>query len=387
MANVSLKKINDIIKSTMTVIEDSKGAIFEIAENARREVMILKEDISKLQVEVQSVIKDSEKLAKLLIKSRIRLAEINKDYMHYTEEDMKHAYEDADGLRIDLAVTRERERQTILRRNDIERRLKNAIETVGKAEKLVAQVSTVLDYLAGDLSKLDEQLGNAENKRSLALRIIKTQEDERRRIAREMHDGPAQAMSNVVLKAEICEKLALVDMGKAREELINLKEIVRNCLKDVRRIIYDLRPMSIDDLGLKPTLQKYIEAYKAETETHVELIIRGDDGKIKDKNVILALFRIVQECLNNVKKHAHATHITVQLECVQNHVTLRVKDDGKGFEISHLNEDKRDEKGGFGVFGMKERVELLEGSFSIESEMGKGTTVRVKLPYELQGGY
>lgn len=385
MANTDVKRINTIIKSTLSVIEQSRGAIFEIAENARREVQSLKEEIKSLQYEVQEIIKHSDELEKMLSRSRHKLALISRDFTNHTEEEMKKAYEEADGIRLDLAVTREREKQTIIRRNDIERRLKNAVETVGKAEKLVAQVGTVLDYLAGDLNKLDEHLGNTENKRNLALKIIKTQEDERRRIAREMHDGPAQAMSNVVLKAEICEKLADLDIEKARVELGNLKDITRNCLKDVRRIIYDLRPMSIDDLGLRPTLQKYIDAFKQQHQIGIDLMIRGDDGKIKDSNTTLAIFRIVQESLSNIKKHAQASNVVIQLECVPQHINLRIKDDGRGFDTDRLDEGNRDENGGFGVCGMRERVELLEGSFEIESDIGKGTTVRVQLPYEQQG--
>ena len=385
MADINIKRINDIIKSTVRVIEESKGAIFEISENARKEVALLKDEMKALHMEVQDVIKESERLENQLMKSRIKLAAINRDFTHYNETDMRDAYEEADNQRVELAVARERERQTILRRNDIERRLKNAVETVGKAEKLVAQVGTVLDYLSGDLSKLDEHIENAENKRVLALRIIKTQEDERRRIAREMHDGPAQAMSNVVLKAEICEKLAEVDIDKAKAELASLKEVVRGCLKDVRRIIYDLRPMSIDDLGLRPTLQKYIEGVRNGAEIHVDLTIRGDDAKIKDSNIILAIFRIVQECLNNVEKHAQATHAIVQLECMQHGITVRIKDDGKGFDTALLEEESHDDGGGFGIMGMRERVELLEGTFHIESEIGKGTMIRVKFPYNLQG--
>lgn len=385
MANTSIKRINDIIKSTLSVIDQSKGAIFDIAENAREEVASLKNELQHFKLEAHHIINECEKLEIKVAKSRQKLAIINRDFDHFSEEAMKEAYQEANDLMVELAVERERERQTFLRRNDVERRLKNAIETVGKAEKLVAQVGTVFNYLSGDLQHMDEHLESSENKRVLAIRIIKAQEDERRRIARDMHDGPAQAMSNVVLKAEICEKMAEIDMAKAIIELKSLKDVVRSCLKDVRRVIYDLRPMSIDDLGLKPTLQKYIESYSQQNAIRIELKIMGEDSRIKDKNIILTIFRVVQECLNNIRKHAHATSASLQMECVEKTLTLRVKDDGKGFDLASLNEYNRDENGGFGIFGMKERVELMEGTFSIESTIGVGTTVRVQLPYKLQG--
>lgn len=232
MDNVGIKRINDIIKSTLDVIEQSKGAIFDISENARREVYNLKEELQYLKTEAATIMENCKKLENKVIKSRQRLAAINRNFDKYSEEEMQQAYKETNELMVELAVIREREKNTISRRNDVERRLKSAIETVGKAEKLVAQVGTVLNYLSGDLQKLDEHFENTENKRLIAIRIIKAQENERRRIAREIHDGPAQAMSNVVLKAEICEKMAEIDMQGALNELTKLKDVVRLCLKD-----------------------------------------------------------------------------------------------------------------------------------------------------------
>lgn len=285
---------------------------------------------------------------------------------------------------VEIAVCRESERQTILRRNDVERRLQNALETVAKAEKLVTQVGTVFDYLSGDLSSLDEHFEKTESKRLLALRIIKTQENERRRIAREIHDGPAQAMSNVVIMTEICEKTAELDMGKALIELQKLKAVVRDCLKSVRRIIYDLRPMSIDDLGFTPTIQKYIEKFSAEHNIRVDFKVNSEEDCIKDSNIALAVFRIVQESLNNTYKHADATHVSIQVECAQNSVLLRISDDGNGFDTNILSNSLNKEDSGFGILGMRERVELLEGEFIIDSKINVGTIIRVKLPYSLQ---
>jgi len=384
--NIGIKRINDIVKNTLKVIEESKGAIFEISENARKEVHNLKEELQYLKAEAASIINECQALELKVIKSRKKLANINRNFDKHSEEEMKKAYDEVNELMIQLAVCREREKNTISRRNDVERRLKIAIETVGKAEKLVAQVGTVLTYLSGDLQKLDEHFENAESKRLIAIRIIKAQENERRRIAREIHDGPAQAMSNVVLKAEICEKMAGIDIDRTIGELRNLKDVVRLCLKDVRRVIYDLRPMSIDDLGLKTTLQKYIENFRNEHSINIDLKIKGNDKRIKDSNISLAVFRVVQEALNNTYKHADATSVSIQLECADKSILLRIKDDGKGFDISSLSELTRDDDGGFGIIGIKERIELLEGEFTINSETNVGTTIMVKLPYEVQGG-
>jgi two-component system sensor histidine kinase DegS len=382
LANTAVKRINDIIRSTLNVIEESQGAIFDIAESARKEVADLKLEMERCKIEAKEIITECEELEIKVAKSRSKLAMINSNFNLYTEEDMKKAYQETNDLLVSLAVARERERQVILHRNDVERRLKNAHETVVKAEKLVAQVGTVLSYLKGDLQRIDEHIESSENKRLLAVRIIKAQEDERRRIAREMHDGPAQSMSNVVLKAEICEKIAEIDIKEAIAELKGLKDVVRSCLTEVRRIIYDLMPMSIEDLGLRPTLQKYIDNFSKQYRIRVDFNVRGDYNRIKDKNIALAAFRVVQESLNNIRKHADATFVNIQMECSQKSFILRIKDDGKGFDATKVTYSQ-DENSGFGVVGMKERVELLDGTFSIMSAVGTGTTVKVKLPYEM----
>ncbi len=375
-------KISDIIKKTLEAIEKSRSAIFDIAETSRREVEALREEIKRLQTDVKDIIAETDRLELALRRSMVLLANINRDFTKHTQEEMKQAYEAADKLRVDLAVNREREKQGIQRRNDLERRLKSTIETVNKAEQVVVQVGAALNYLSGDLSSLGEQMESADNKRLLAMKIIRAHEEERSRISREIHDGPAQAMSNVVLKAEIVEKLFDVDIEKTRAELANLKVITRNSLQDVRRIIYDLRPMSLDDLGLRPTLTKYLEGYARDFGIETELKFRGDLPKLDNKNLELTVFRTIQECLSNVRKHAQATHVGVTVEYAPKAILLRVKDNGQGFDTRVLSEVKLNESGGFGLFGMRERLDLLDGTVEIDSTPGQGTTVRVMLPYE-----
>ena len=374
--------IGEIIKKTLEAIEKSRSAIFDIAEGARHEVAALREEIKVLQFDVHNIIDETDRLELELRRSMVVLSNINRNFAKHTQEDMQRAYESADKLRVSLAVNRERETQGIQKRNDLERRLKVTIETVNKAEQVVVQVGAALNFLSGDLSNFGEQLESADNKRLLAMKIIRAHEEERSRISREIHDGPAQAMSNVVLKAEIVEKLFDVDMEKTRAELANLKTITRNSLQDVRRIIYDLRPMSLDDLGLRPTLVKYLEGFQQDFGIRTELQFRGEVRKFENKNLELTVFRVIQECLSNVRKHAKAHSVLVIVEYAPKAMMLRIKDDGCGFNTSTLSEVKLNANGGFGLFGMRERLDLLDGAVEIDSAPGKGTTVRVMLPYD-----
>ena len=381
METFNISRLNKIIRDTLEMIDRSREAIYDIAEGARNECERLRNDLEDLKREVERIIKKNDELEIALKLSRERLAIVSKNFDKYTQDDIRIAYEKADKIRVELAVNRERERFAIIRRNDLERRLIEASKTVQRAEYLINQVGTVMEYLKGDLFNLNVQLEDAEKRKYLAIRVIKAQEEERSRVAREIHDGPAQILSNVVLKAEICEKLIDADINRAKEELKNLKKIVRESLMDVRRIIYALRPMSLEDIGLIPTLQKYIDKFSSDTGITISFHKRGEDREVNDDNLTLTIFRVVQEALNNIRKHSGAKNASVTIEFTPMNIVLTISDKGKGFDTETIKVDKHDNMGGFGLFSIKERIELLDGTMEIKSCSGKGTTIRVVLPY------
>jgi len=157
-----------------------------------------------------------------------------------------------------------------------------------------------------------------------------------------------------------------------------MKKMVRSALYEVRRVIYDLRPMALDDLGLVPTLKKYlatVEEYvqSLHKETKIEFVNMGMEKRLPSK-LEVALFRLVQESVQNALKHSEAREITVKLEVNKHNVLAIIKDNGKGFDVR----EKR--TGSFGIIGMKERIELLEGDMTIRSKPGEGTLVIISVP-------
>lgn len=378
-AGFDIKELDKIIKNTVRVINQSRTEIFEIAENAKRECSRLEKDLEELKLKVKQTIENVERMEKSLKENKKRLMVVSRDHQKYTEAEIKKAYEDADNVRIELAVNREREQIYIQQRNFMEIRIKEAYRAVEKAENLINNVGAALGYLTGDLANVTDKLADIQSKKMFGIRIIKAQEDERRRVARDIHDGPAQSMSNVVMKAEICEKLIDVDIEKAREELKTLKAIVRNSLKDVRKIIYDLRPMSLDDLGLVVTLQKYIDVFQTETGIMGNLRKNINETDL-NQTVSVTVFRVVQEALNNVKKYSQAKNVNINIDIVQGKFMLFINDDGKGFDTKKIFAPSEKINSGFGLMSMKERVELLKGEFGIMSHQGKGTWIRIAIP-------
>jgi two-component system sensor histidine kinase DegS len=376
---ISISMLDGVIKRTIQAVETSKAQIFEISESARQEAIGMKLELQELREEIAKVIQQVDRLELNYRKARSRLVLVSRNFHTYTEEDIRIAYEEASKIQVELSIYRERENNLKRRRDDLERRLRNLEETISRAESLMTQMGVVLGYLTGDLSKVDEALETAKQQQMMGLKIIQAQEEERKRVAREIHDGPAQSMANVVLRTEIVEKMLKNDrILEAQMELHELKEMVRMSLAEVRRIIFDLRPMALDDLGLVPTLQKYIQTFEDRTKLSVELVVFGNEQPLKS-SVKAAIFRLVQECLNNVEKHAQAKIVHVKLEFLQENLHLVVKDDGIGFDPN----DRAANGATFGLLGMKERTQLLEGTMEIQSEQGQGTKVIFQIPVKI----
>lgn len=374
-----MDQLDKILKRTIDSIEQSKNEIYDIAEHAQQEYQQLQQELNELKTQISNTIDLVESFEKALKKSRLELMQVNKNFEKYSQEEMKEIYAKADQLRISLAVEKEREQMLIQKRNELEVRLKRSAKTVEKAENLINHVAIAMNFLTGDLKDISNQIEDLQEKKSLGIKILRAQENERQRVAREIHDGPAQSMSNVVLKSELCIKLLDRDLDKARQELINLKEMVRISIQDVRRIIYDLRPMSLDDLGIIPTLERYISKINEEHDIMIKFITKGTPCFLPSI-ISLTLFRLAQEALNNILKHAHATEATVKLSFLEEYIELFISDNGRGFDVEEVHKKIRDDGSGFGLSSMKERTELLDGEFSIRSELNQGTRYYIRIP-------
>ncbi len=376
--------MDEILGKTVKALEMGKKEIVEIAENSRKECITLESELEMLKAQVFAIINDIDNLEHSLKLSKKKLFDVNKDFNKYSQSELAKAYQNADNLRVELAIKREQEGFLIKRRNDLEIRIRDSIKTLERADKLIGHVGVALGYLSGDLKDLGEKLDNLQQKQFLGIKIIEAQEEERKRVAREIHDGPAQSMSNIVIKAEVCEKLIDKNIHDAKNELQNLKKVMRESLQEVRKIIYNLRPMALDDLGLLPTLERYVISFKEDNKIDVELKHRNMNEELKSV-ISLTAFRIVQEALNNILKHSKSKTALIFIEIIEKDLSIIIMDKGIGFDTNEIRKTNSDIAGGFGIFSMKERVALLEGEFDVISEIGKGTKIKVLIPLINEG--
>jgi two-component system, NarL family, sensor histidine kinase DegS len=375
-------RVNDIdrvIKNAVNVMEESKYQIFEIAESARQELTTLNQELESIMKETSETIDKVDLLELEYRRARIRLTEVSKDFIRYKEADIKSAYEKATSIQLDLMVFREKESYLKARRDDLQKRVKNVELSVERAETISSQINVVLEYLSGDLNQVTRILESAKNRQLIGLKIILAQEEERKRIAREIHDGPAQSMANLVLRTEIAERmLAKQEFRMVQDELIDLKGQVRSGLEEIRKIIFNLRPMALDDLGLVPTLRKYVQDFEEKTKIRTVFDTVGREIRLPSA-MEAAVYRLVQEAFTNAMKHASATYVSLEITYQANMVKIAVNDNGVGFSVEQI-EAKTKESTHFGLIGMRERVELLDGRMDIESEKGRGTKVTIHIP-------
>lgn len=217
-----------------------------------------------------------------------------------------------------------------------------------------------------------------ENMRFYARQITQAQENERRRIARELHDDTIQSL--VALSRRL-EALATSDEllpERVAADIAGIQKATGEIIKRVRRFSQDLRPSILDDLGLLPTLEELTATMNRQDGLHAEFRVKGEERRLSSE-MELTLFRIAQEAMNNVRKHADADHVVTTVELTDSVVRLKVEDNGKGFNPPTLT-DHPAAAGKLGLIGMHERARLLGGSLVVKSEPGKGTRVIVNVP-------
>ena len=378
LKKIDTKMLDTILKKMVDTVDQSKDDIFQIGEQCRNDFEELTKELNEVREMVYKVIDEEKNLDQQSKFARLRLSEVSKHFQTYSEDQVREAYEKAHDLQMKLSMNRQQEKQLRGRRDELERRLQTLGDTIERAEHLCSQISVVLNYLNSDLREVNEALEDAKQRQDFGLKIIEAQEDERKRLSREIHDGPAQMMANVLMRSDLIERVYREKgTDEAIKEIRDLKRMVRSALYEVRRIIYDLRPMALDDLGLIPTLKKYlstIEEYNQETS--IEFVNIGLDIRLPSKYEV-ALFRLVQECVQNALKHAESTLIHVKVEVKKDKITVIVKDNGKGFD------KEKQKNGSFGIMGMKERVDLLEGDITIDSKIGTGTVILIQVPLKM----
>jgi two-component system sensor histidine kinase DegS len=270
----------------------------------------------------------------------------------------------------------------------------NAYNTAMDTQQRLFVMRGQLEKLQGDQTHLERYKGMLEHLKKAVMiggidaektdrarsasveMLVNVQEAERQRLSRQMHDGPAQALSNFILQTEIAMRLFDVDPAQARSELGSLKAAAMTTFQKVRNFIFELRPMMLDDLGLVPTIIRYADLFKEQAGVEISVSVTGTDRRL-EPYVEVMIFRAMQELLSNAVHQNQASLVKIQLDMDNTLIKFSMDDNGKGFDTEALGKEAN-----LGLKLIKDRVEMLNGSFNIDSSPGKGARVTLSIPVE-----
>lgn len=371
------KKVDDTLKKIIHYIKKNKEEIKEINLFLVKEIKNLKSKAYNIRLEIISLITSIDNEEEKLNSCKNLIKIINENRNKYSEERIKEVYTEVSEIRIKVAILNEREKHLASERNDFEKRIIDLNKIASKSDGIYNNMGIVENFLEGSLSSALEMVEDQGARRGFGKYIITVQEKERERIANDVHDGVAQLMACVVLKTELCSKLISKDLEKTEEELKNLKEISKQSLKELRRVIYDIRPLNLEGFGLNYTLKKMFLSIKQQFEIDVEYKYKIDEEI--ECNISNVLYRIVQESMNNIIKHSKADIVRVDIYRKNDQIRLNIKDNGIGFDEKQFKKNKK-QLGKYGLCIMEERVKLLMGDITIKSNSIEGTKILVVVP-------
>jgi signal transduction histidine kinase len=263
---------------------------------------------------------------------------------------------------VELAASNRRLRREIIQRRAAERALK-------KSERHYSE-------LLQESRRMQEQL------RHLSHQLLSAQEEERKIISRELHDEIAQTLTGINVQLADLKATAGLDIKDLQTKITRTQRLVEKSVQIVHRFARELRPSVLDDLGLIPALHSFVKALSERTHIGVRLRIFAGVEHL-DSDIRTVIYRVVQESLTNVARHARASQVELCIEGLSDTVNMKIKDNGRSFSVERMLNAKRNNR--LGLLGMRERVEMVGGRFHIESAPGKGTTVDVQIPIRAQG--
>ena len=256
----------------------------------------------------------------------------------------------------------------------------NALAHVGAGPRRdEAHLERIQEFLSGVRDRIQAGVPEPKDSRSphASVEIMtQAQEAERQRLSRQMHDGPAQALSNFILQTEIALRLFEVDQEQARQELNRLKAAASITFQKIRDFIFDLRPMMLDDLGLVPTVKRYASNLAEKSGMDINVSITGSERRL-EPYVEVIIFRAIQELVNNASLHNQASNIRVQLDLGDRLVRASIEDNGKGFDPRAIPDEAE-----LTVKAIRERMDLIGGSFDLDSVVGQGARISFAVPVE-----
>jgi signal transduction histidine kinase len=280
---------------------------------------------------------------------------------------------------------------------DANQTLRQLNDTLGERNRQLASANQRLKREIAERKRAERELRDSEehyrilfnqarlmqeNLRYLSSQILHVQEEERKRISRELHDEVGQALTAVNVSLAVLKNAMDGKEGEMRKKITDAQNLLEQTMETVHSFSRELRPAMLDDLGLVPALRSFVKSFAERTGTQISFNATPDVEKLEIEQKTV-LYRVAQESLTNIAKHAQASYGAVNIRKVRNGISMEIKDNGKSFRVDEQISSKGKKR--LGLLGIQERVRLANGTFQAQSTPGKGTKIRVWIPFKLGG--
>ncbi|OQA17605.1 MAG: Signal transduction histidine-protein kinase/phosphatase DegS [Chloroflexi bacterium ADurb.Bin360] len=337
----------------------------QFLEACRRGHDKVQQELKEVDMLIQQTSGEVDRLVQTNARAAARVRQVESQFETVPRDDIKSAY----------SAMLENQQRLFTMRGQLEKLQsdqKNLTRVAELYKRVLEQTEPVVDLPTVSTSA-------PKSPQAMVTSIIEAQERERQRLSRQMHDGPAQSLTNLVLQAEICERYFDRSPERARAELAELKKNVVSTFQKVKGFIFDLRPMMLDDLGLMPTLKRYVEGLTDSGFPGVTLTITGKERRLVSYKEV-TIFRVIQELVNIGREHGRATNIKITLDMGETGARITVEDNGSGFELDEALTSANATR--LGLLPLRERIEMLGGQINFASNIGQGMRTTCTLPIE-----
>ncbi len=343
----------------------------QLMDTISQEMKRLKDKLAEIkgQIDQTQLVVDREQQRNADIATELRTIQDNIETV--PRQDIKMKYDEAIDARFRLTTMR----------GQLEKFQSNR-DTLETEQKLLAQILAMVQGGGFQITSGDEPVTTRVQPASINIvRIVQAQEEEKLRLARLMHDGPAQSLTNFILQTEICQRLFDRDPARAAEELGNLKSTASVTFQKVRDFIFDLRPMMLDDLGVVPTVRRYVDSFKDKNDIDAKLDFMGEERRLESHREVM-VFRGVQELMGHARDYASASEISIRLDIASDRVKVDIDDNGRGFDAqaAFTGDESHIEPRAQSIITLREKFELVGGTLSVTSGETDGTRVHIELP-------
>ncbi len=355
-----VQKVDQLLKKTKDAVEESSKEIGDIVTDTKENIHRLKDELIEIEARIAAQIMMVDSAERELSDLRKKVDTFEKT-LGKDHPEIKKIYKKIKEVNMRSESLRNEEKTLRIRRDSLERFLRENGELLLKSEKAFKQILVAISYLNIEAIPSSE---------SSIVRIIDASDAEKERMSRDIHDGPAQSLVNIMLKAEYADKMVeSASTTKLKSELREIKVIAKDTLADIRRIIFDLMPYGMEEYGLVDTIQTLVQR---EESVNITLDIK-ENSKIATRTIENNLFRVIQEIYFNIVKHSNAKEAVFRIIISKKEISIYAKDEGVGFDVEKASK-------GYGLISMRDRVELLNGEITIVSKKGKGTEISITVP-------